>query len=398
MDGNVAGLILSGGAAYAAYEVGVIRALFNGQGPSTGYRPLSPQVISGTSAGAFSAALIASTADRGLSSAAEQLADVWLDELADLGDDCGNGVFRFRANPLDAFGLGCARVAAGRQIARLESDGAFLAGNFVERAARFLTTDVSLQQRMLELIDVTAVISTDPFTEVIRRNIRLDRIRSSPIRLLIAAANWKTGKLRLFRNEEMTDAEGHNIVCASAAAPGIFDSVDVGGEPYVDGGVVMNTPLKGAIDAGCDTMHIIYINPDLVRIPLPRVRNTINAMFRALLISLATMANRDLEVARQVNVGLAALQRADQLAAPSEVKAMIKQLSGMVRHLRDASAPYRFLTIHRYSPREMIGGLYRWLSFGRDHLLELMQRGYADALSHDCAESGCVIGGDVAGA
>lgn len=397
-NGNVPGLILSGGGAYAAYEVGVIRALFSGQSPSTNYRPLCPHVIAGTSAGAFNAAVIASVPELDPVSAADHLADVWLDELADVDDNCGNGVFRFRANPFDAFGLGCPRTTTARQLERLEDDAAFLADNLIGRTARLFRTDTSLQQRILELIDLSTVVSTDPFSEVIERNVHLNRIRSSPVRLLVGTTNWRTGALKPFRKEEMTDEDGHRIIRASAAVPGVFDSVEIGGEPYVDGSVVMNTPLRGAIDEGADTLHIIYINPDLVGIPLPRVRNTVNSMFRALVISLAAMANRDIQVARQVNLGLALLQRAEVMAGTSELKALIYQMSGMARHLQDGSSPYRLLTIHRYSPREMVGGLYRWLSFDRDHLLTLIQRGYADALEHDCKASNCVLPGEVAGA
>jgi predicted acylesterase/phospholipase RssA len=390
-SGEVTALVLSGGAAYAAYEVGVLRALLAGESPSTGYRPVQPQVISGTSAGAFNGAVFVSALERDPVAAAEHLADVWLHQVADAGDDCGNGIFRFRTNPFDAFNVFCPRTTLPQQLARLEDDTAFLATDFVARTAGFLRMDVSLQQRVMELVDISTVVSTDPFAEVIRRNVRLDRIRSSPVRLLIATTNWKTGKLRMFQGTEMTDEIGYDVIRASAAVPGIFNSVEVGGEPHVDGGVVMNTPLKGAIDCGADTVHIVYVNPDVVQLALPRVRNAVNSMFRALVIVWASLANNDIEVARNVNLGLRLLQPAERAEHPAELKALIRQVSGLARHLEDDPVPYRFITIHRYSPREMVGGLYRWLSFEREQVLELMRHGYADARSHDCSVNGCVL-------
>ena len=395
---NVAGVILSGGGAYAAYEVGVMLALFKGQSPSTEYRPLVPQVLAGTSAGAFNAAMIASLPELDLESAAQRLADVWLDQIADLDDECGNGLFRFRVNPLEAFGIGCPRSTPAQEAMRLKDDVTFLGANMLRRVTQFFGSDVGLQQRFLELADVSTVISTDPFADVMRRNIKLDGVRRSTVQLRVSATNWRTGDLRTFRTEELTDEHGYEILRASAAVPGLFDSVDVDGEPYVDGGLVMNTPLKEAIGAGADTLHIVYINPKVVAIPLPRVRSTMNSMFRTLVIGLAATAGSDIEKARQVNIGIKLLQAAETLAVPARLKAIIQQLAGVARRLGDDSPPYRMLTIHRYSPREMVGGLYQWLGFDRDHVVALIQRGYADAISHDCDANGCVLRDEVANA
>ena len=69
-------LVLSGGAAYAAYEVGVMKALLLGDSPATGYTPMRLSILSGTSAGAFNAAVLLSGGND-LASAVSQLEDVW---------------------------------------------------------------------------------------------------------------------------------------------------------------------------------------------------------------------------------------------------------------------------------------------------------------------------------
>ena len=53
-------MVLSGGGAYAAYGVGVMRALFAGESPATGHTPLDPGIYAGASAGAFNAAYMVS--------------------------------------------------------------------------------------------------------------------------------------------------------------------------------------------------------------------------------------------------------------------------------------------------------------------------------------------------
>ena len=55
-------VILSGGGANGAYEVGVLKALLTGQSPATDFQPLDPDIFTGTSVGAFNAALLVSPA------------------------------------------------------------------------------------------------------------------------------------------------------------------------------------------------------------------------------------------------------------------------------------------------------------------------------------------------
>ena len=48
-------IILSGGGGYGAYEVGVLKALLTGKSPTTGFEPLVPDIMTGTSVGAYNA-------------------------------------------------------------------------------------------------------------------------------------------------------------------------------------------------------------------------------------------------------------------------------------------------------------------------------------------------------
>ena len=51
-------ITLSGGGAYGAYEVGVLKALMGGHASVTGGEPLDPRIFTGTSAGAYLAAVL----------------------------------------------------------------------------------------------------------------------------------------------------------------------------------------------------------------------------------------------------------------------------------------------------------------------------------------------------
>ena len=66
VSGRKHAVILSGGGASGAYEVGVLKGLFAGDSPATNYTPLMPDVFAGTSIGAYNASLlVGEIGDRG---------------------------------------------------------------------------------------------------------------------------------------------------------------------------------------------------------------------------------------------------------------------------------------------------------------------------------------------
>lgn len=90
-------LILSGGGALGAYEVGVLKALTSGAAAGDHPRPFDPDLLLGTSVGAFNATFLAARKDVSLAEAVARLEEVWLERIADRGG--GNGVFRYRLDP-----------------------------------------------------------------------------------------------------------------------------------------------------------------------------------------------------------------------------------------------------------------------------------------------------------
>ena len=69
---------------------------------------------------------------------------------------------------------------------------------------------------------------------------------SANVLLRIAATNWSTGQLEVFGNADFAGDKGYAAVEASAALPGVFAPVVCGESMYVDGGLIMNTPMKPA--------------------------------------------------------------------------------------------------------------------------------------------------------
>lgn len=386
-------VILSGGGAYGAYEVGVMKALFTGECPSTGYEYLNPGIFTGTSVGAYNAAFMVSHPGDDSCPAVRFLESVWLNRIAESSETCGNGVFRVRANPLRYLNPSCYASNPALPFNELADDGAYFAQDFVRRAANFLMTSGSVSERALEAVDLSVFLSAAPLRSLIRELIQMERIRQSHKALRLVATNWETGELKIFENRDMSDDYGYEIIMGSASIPGVFHPHYIAGQPYVDGGLVMNTPLKCAIQAGGTTLHIIYMDPDVKNIPLRALQSTLDALDRVLVISSANSVGEDIDTARWINQGLDVISRTarGETLADADMRAFIRVAAKIYERIK-AGAPYKRLTIHRYHPHDDLGGgSLGLLNFSRDRMVALIERGFNDALNHDCAESHCVI-------
>src|SRR5262249_32838930 len=113
---QTAAMVLSGGSVYAAYEVGVMQALFAGESPATDYRPLLPSIFSGTSAGSVNAAMLVSQPESDLPQALTYLEHVWLDLMAADARQCREGAIRVRGDPTRYFNLDCLRTRPAQPL------------------------------------------------------------------------------------------------------------------------------------------------------------------------------------------------------------------------------------------------------------------------------------------
>jgi len=97
-----------------------------------------------------------------------------------------------------------------------------------------------------------------------------------PVRLFLSATNVRTGKVKVFDNDEITA----DAVMASACLPFLFQAVEIDGECYWDGGY-MGNPAIFPLIYHCESRDvvIVHINP-LERREVPRsaaeIMNRIN--------------------------------------------------------------------------------------------------------------------------
>ncbi len=392
--GNKHAVILSGGGAYGAYEVGVLKAIMTGLMPQIGFVKADPDIYTGTSVGAINAAVMVSQNGAGVPppEAVAFLEDVWLNLIAENIETCKNGAYRLRANFFKYLNPRCL-TDPSRSLAEFSEDGVFLAENFLARTVNFFNSSGSIPTRALEFVDVSAFVSSDPIERLVRQIISLEAIRRSAKSLTVVAANWSTGEVKKFFNRDFSDEIGHQAVLASAAIPGFFPPQYIAGEPYVDGGVVMNTPLKCAIQAGADFLHVIYLDPDIKKLPLKVLQNTYNTMDRTVLINNATVTNEDVATASWINDGLDTIERVrkGEVSSDVDMRNFIRVAAQIQKRIRQG-APYKKLTIHRYHPDyDPGGGGIGTLNFDRKRLAGLIERGVKDTVGHRCDDSRCIV-------
>lgn len=214
-------LALQGGGSHGAFTWGVIDRLLE--------EPwITVEAISGTSAGAMNAAVVA---------------DGWTD----------GGAEGARA-ALEAYWKLVSRGAAFSPIQRSPLDR--MMGNWtLDTSPAYVALD--LMSRMLSPYDLNP-LGLNPLRGVLSESINFDRLARSPVKLFITATNVRTGRGRIFRNHEITP----DVLLASACLPTMFQAIEIDGESYWDGGYSGNptiTPLIRESDAR-DTI-LVQINP-----------------------------------------------------------------------------------------------------------------------------------------
>ena len=377
-------VILSGGGADGAYEIGVLKALFNGRSPSTNKTPIEPEIFCGTSVGAFNAAFLVSHWKNRGTAAISDLEDVWRNYLTANPSTSHYGVFRIRMNPLEVLDPRSYFPNPFKPFTQLANDSVRLAADGFQRAFALVAgRDASLIERVLETLNVSSLIDLSPLERTINRWIDFSEIREEGARTLrIAATNWATGEPKIFHNYEMTDKLGLQAIMASTAIPGIFPQVKVGAQPFVDGGLVLNAPLELAIEAGADVIHVIYLSADVKKMPLAQMENTMTTLLRQQFIAWARQYYLDIEIVRATNKKKRLLESLEDQLTEEQANDLVQAVP-TARKEPMGRNKYKELIVHRYYPHESLSGTLGLLDFSRGSIEERIERGFNDASNYD---------------
>jgi NTE family protein len=215
-------LALQGGGSHGAFTWGVLDRLLTED-------RLDVEGVVGTSAGAMNAAVLAYGLHVGGAARARRELDAFWDRIGEAG----------RSGPLQ----------------RSPWDK-MMGGWKLDHSPTFMAFDIL--SRLMSPYQFNP-LNINPLKDVLQASIDFEALRAcTSVKLYICATNVRTGKVKAFNNAEM------KVECllASACLPFMFQTVEVDGEFYWDGGYMGNPALFPLIyGATSKDVLIVQINP-----------------------------------------------------------------------------------------------------------------------------------------
>ena len=235
------GLILSGGGARAAYQVGVLRAIADLM-PTFSRCPF--RVISGTSAGALNAVSLAGHASN-FRHGVRLLEHIWNNLRSDKVYDVQNSNLLSKASSLV---LGAMKQGSTEQTAALLDNTPLQA--LLARVIRFDCLQENINSGLLDAISVTAsAYSTGESVSFYQGQKGIE--------------DWQ-GPHRIGRRSELTLEH----LLASTAIPLIFPSVQIGHQFFGDGAIRQLAPTSTALHLGARKLFVIGVSGNRNKQPL----------------------------------------------------------------------------------------------------------------------------------
>ena len=371
MDSGLA-LVLSGGGARAAYQVGFLRHL------ASRHPALAPGILTGVSAGGLIAAHLAARDDP-FGSAVSRLAATW---QALRMDDV------FRVDPRD---LAARATRWGFRLVSGGADGSTRLRSLVDTAP------------LRELLHRTLLPSPDGAVPGIARNLEAGGLDA----VALTASSYSTGQsvtwvqqrtgLDLFtldgsRRTAMSGQLTVEHVMASSALPLFFPAVEVDGAWYGDGGIRLTAPLLPAIRLGA--RRIIAVSTRYPRSAQEAGQQAVAgypppAQVAGVLLNAIFLDSLDADAVRlqQINELIGRLP-ADQRSGLRHVDLLVLRPSrdlGRLANEFEADLPraFRFLFRGLGSRQIRSNDMLSLLMFQPDYIGRLVELGEADARARD---------------
>lgn len=362
-------LILSGGGARGAYQVGVLKAIAQLQ-PSGGHNPFD--IICGTSAGAINASLLACESDH-----------------------YGHAVTKLEALWANLDSRKIHRVGF-RQLLKstLRIFGSFFRGGVVKGEPSALLDNAPLRHLLEEQIDFSKLA---------------ERIENGDLDALsITALAYSSGKNVSFfqgasditgwRRNQRVGARtmlNHNHLMASSALPAIFPPVKIRGEYFGDGAIRQSAPLSTALHLGAKRLFVIGVShnardsldPLEARVHTPTFAQIAGHLLNS---SFIDAMEEDLEMLQRFN-------QISQYLTPAQLDSIkihpvdVLTITPSIRfdelaanHIKDL--PLSMRTFFKTIGATRTGGgasMASYLLFEAAFCNELMQAGYADTMARE---------------
>jgi len=231
MSNNTA-LVLSGGGARGAYQVGVLQGISEILKKEKIEPPF--RILSGTSAGAINTAKLASTT-KDFHSAVAELVQLWAKIKTDQ-------VFKTDIMSLNTLGLGA--LLGKKKTFNSLLDTSPLK-NLIDKNCDFSNVQPNLEKGLFDSVIITA--------NNYSRNSAVSFVQTAS-RVNESMLKWKEIRRRAVHSQLTSDH-----ILASSAIPMLFPPIQINGEPYGDGCVRNSTPCSPSIRMGANKLLVIGV-------------------------------------------------------------------------------------------------------------------------------------------
>ena len=269
------GLVLSGGGARGAFQVGVYERLL--EDPRFAARPV---VLSGTSAGGINAALIAA------GKSPREMLQFWKSIADDPPVTASAAFFGSALRTLARLSFEEAVRWLGTSLPlrtflhRVKNHRSLRPGSVLALWVEFLlTARFELVSRFLEGIREPFVVDTAPLRARLVDVFGGERVPNRGVRLALNTVDVHSGRVVRFvtapapvtRSADyiVVDAITVDMVLASASIPLLFPPVRVGTHLLWDGGLLVNTPLAPAVALGAEEIVTVLVTEPPEPLPGP---------------------------------------------------------------------------------------------------------------------------------
>ena len=152
--------------------------------------------------------------------------------------------------------------------------GSLYAGGYSYQEILQFVKGVSLFSINRYAISKPGFVDTEKFYEDFRRFFPKNSFSALELPLSITATDIVSGSLKVFTSGELIGP-----ILASAAFPGVFTPVKIGGKYYIDGGTLNNFPVD-LLRSKCDQIIGVHVNPFL-KISIEEMKYSYQVLERA---------------------------------------------------------------------------------------------------------------------
>lgn len=361
------GLVLSGGGARGAYQVGVLKAIADLH-PKHTANPFS--IISGTSAGAINSVALAASANN-FRLGVKKVEKIW--SRLEVSDVVESGSFKILLNALHlSASLFNSGIARGRPLALLNNDPL---RDLLSHVIRFSNIQKRIDAGYLEAVSVTATsYATGNSVSFFQGKESLKR--------------WRRNK-RIGVPAQL----GIQHLLGSSAIPGILPAKKIGRQYFGDGSLRQLAPLSPALRLGADRIVVIGVRGhsktaiSTRRDHTPSLAQTLGHVYNAAFVD---SLENDLDNLLRINELLGIIAN----EAPKFDGHYFRPIDTLVirpsidfdkiasEHLPDLPPAMRFVLNAMGANKSSGGGnLASYILFSAPYCNELIRHGYADAMA-----------------